>query len=136
MKPFWQRMVVPSTHKPDTMARKFYYDTGTEKIGPVTGADLVRLRASGEIGNDTWVRRADNKTWRPLHTVNLSEEEEEERNPGLFTILKRSGLLGPLLIILLGLVLFIIIAIGAIKVFWPVLLVIFIIWLLSKALNN
>lgn len=117
------------------MARKFYYDTGTEKVGPVTGADLVRLRASGEISNETWVRRADNNTWRPLHTVNLSEEEEEERNPGLFTILKRSGLLGPLLIMLLGLVLFIAVVIGAVKMLWPVLLLLFFFWLLSKALR-
>ena len=118
------------------MSRKFYYDTGTEKVGPVSGADLVRLRASGEISNDTWVRRADNNTWRPLHTVNLSEEEEEERNPGLFTILRRSGLLGPVLIFLLGVVAFIVVAIGAIKLLWPVLLVVFILWLLSKALNS
>lgn len=117
------------------MARQFYYDTGSEKIGPVSGAELVRLRAMGEISNETWVRRADNNTWRPLHTVNLSEEEEEERNPGLFTILKRSGLLGPVLIILLGLVLFIIVAVGAIRVFWPVLLLLFIFWLLAKALR-
>ena len=117
------------------MARRFYYDTGAEKVGPVTGADLVRLRASGEISNDTWVRRADNNTWRPLHTVNLSEEEEEERNPGLFTVLRRSGLLGPVLIFLLGLVLFIVIAVGAIKVFWPFLLLVFIFWLLAKALK-
>lgn len=117
------------------MARQFYYDTGTEKVGPVTGADLVRLRASGEISNETWVRRADNNTWRPLHTVNLSEEEEEERNPGLFTILKRSGLLGPLLIMLLGLVLFIAVVIGAVKMLWPVLLLLFFFWLLSKALR-
>lgn len=117
------------------MARKFYYDTGTEKVGPVTGAELVRLRAAGEINNETWVRRADNNTWRPLHTVNLAEEEEEERNPGLFTVLKRSGLLAPAIIMLLGLALFIIIAIGAIKVFWPVLLLLFIFWLLSKALK-
>ena len=89
------------------MARQFYYDTGTEKVGPVSGTDLVRLRASGEINDETWVRRADNNTWRPLHTVNLSEEEEEERNPGFFTLLRRSGLLGPVLIIVLGLVLFI-----------------------------
>ena len=39
------------------------------------------------------------------------------------------------LIVLLGLVLFIIIAIGAIKVFWPVLLMLFIFWLLAKALK-
>ena len=117
------------------MARQFYYDTGSEKIGPVSGTDLVRLRASGEINDDTWVRRADNNTWRPLHTVNLSEEEEEERNPGFFTLLRRSGLLGPVLIILLGLVFFIVIAIGAIQLFWPVLLVLFIFWLLAKALK-
>ena len=117
------------------MARKFYYDTGAEKVGPVSGTELVRLRASGEISDETWVRRADSSTWRPLHTVNLSEEEEEERNPGLFTLLKRSGLLGPVLLLVLGLVLVIIVAIGAIKVFWPVLLVLFIFWILAKALK-
>ena len=118
------------------MSRKFYYDTGTEKVGPVSGADLVRLRASGTITDQTWVRRADNNTWRPLRTVNLREEEEEERNPGLFTVLRRSGLLGPVLIFLLGVVAFIVVAIGAIKLLWPVLLVVFILWLLSKALNS
>lgn len=117
------------------MARQFYYDTGTEKVGPVSGTDLVRLRASGEINDETWVRRADNSTWRPLHTVNLSEEEEEERNPGFFTLLRRSGLLGPVLIIVLGLVLFIVLAIGALQLFWPVLLVLFIFWILGKALR-
>ena len=117
------------------MARQFYYDTGTEKVGPVSGTDLVRLRASGEINDETWVRRADNNTWRPLHTVNLSEEEEEERNPGFFTLLRRSGLLGPVLFIVLGLVLFIVLAIGALQLFWPVLLVLFIFWILGKALR-
>lgn len=117
------------------MARKFYYDTGSEKVGPVTGADLVRLRASGEISNETWVRRADSSTWRPLHTVNLSEEEEEERNPGFFTIMRRSGLLGPVLIFILMLVGIIILMVGALQLFWPVLLVLFIFWLLGKALR-
>ena len=117
------------------MTRRFYYDTGAEKVGPVTGADLVRLRATGEINDETWVRRADSSTWRPLHTVDLHAEEEEERNPGLFTVLRRSGLLGPVLIFLLGLVLFIVIAVGAIKVFWPFLLLVFIFWLLAKALK-
>ena len=117
------------------MARQFYYDTGSEKIGPVSGTELVRLRSTGEINDDTWVRRADNNTWRPLHTVNLREEEEEERNPGFFTLLRRSGLLGPVLILVLGLVIFIVIAIGAIQLFWPVLLVLFIFWLLGKALR-
>ncbi len=117
------------------MARKFYYDTGTEKVGPVSGNDLVRLRASGEINDETWVRRADSETWRPLHTVDLSDEEEEERNPGLFAILSRSGLLVPALIMLAGLVIFLVLAVGAIQLFWPVLLVIFVIWVFSKALK-
>ena len=117
------------------MARKFYYDTGTEKVGPVSGNDLVRLRASGEITDETWVRRADNNTWRPLHTVNLSEEEEEERNPGMFTVLKRSGLLVPALFMVVGLVIFLVLAIGAIQLFWPILLFIFIVWLFTKALR-
>lgn len=117
------------------MAHKFYYDTGTEKVGPVSGNDLVRLRASGEINDETWVRRADSETWRPLHTVDLREEEEEERNPGLFAILSRSGLLVPALIMLAGLVIFLVLAVGAIQLFWPVLFVIFVIWLFSKALK-
>ena len=117
------------------MSRKFYYDTGTEKVGPVSGADLVRLRASGTINDQTWVRRADNNTWRPLSTVNLREEEEEERNPGLFTVLRRSGLLGPVLIFILMLVGIIILMVGALQLFWPVLLVLFIFWLLGKALR-
>ena len=117
------------------MARKFYYDTGTEKVGPVSGNDLVRLRASGEITDETWVRRADKNTWRPLHTVNLSEEEEEERNPGLFTVLKRSGMLVPALLMAVGLVIFLVLAIGAIWLFWPILLFIFIVWLYTKALR-
>lgn len=117
------------------MARKFYYDTGTEKVGPVSGIDLVRLRASGEINDDTWVRRADNNTWRPLHTVNLSEEEEEERNPGLFTILQRSGLLIPALIMLAGLVIFLVLAVGAIQMFWPFLFFGFIVWWFVKMLK-
>ena len=51
-------------------------------------------------------------------------------------MLRRSGLLGPVLIFLLGVVAFIVVAIGAIKLLWPVLLVVFILWLLSKALNS
>ena len=63
------------------MARKFFYDTGEQKVGPVTGDRLVQLRAAGEIDDSTWVRRADSSTWRPLGSVNLREEEEREANP-------------------------------------------------------
>ena len=39
------------------MARKFIYDNGEEKLGPVTGRELLRLRAEGEIEDNTWVRQ-------------------------------------------------------------------------------
>lgn len=117
------------------MAHKYFYDNGEEKIGPVSGADLVRLRAGGDIGDDTWVRRADSSTWRPLASVNLREEEEELRNPGLLTLLRRSGLLGPLLLFILGLGVFIVVAVGLLQIMWPVLLVLFILWIFSRALR-
>lgn len=110
------------------MARKFYYDTGEEKVGPVSGEDLLRLRASGDISDETWVRRADSATWRPLHSVNLHEEEEKLRNPGFFTILKQSGLMTPFIIlaVAVGFVIFILFG------FWPLLLIFFLIWLFKK----
>lgn len=117
------------------MARRFYYDTGTEKVGPVTGNDLVRLRASGEIADDTWVRREDSGTWRPLSSVNLREEEQEEANPGLWTVLKRSGLLMPLLMLAVGVIVILVLVAGVVSFAWPVLLVLFIIWLLGRALR-
>ncbi|MBQ2813743.1 MAG: DUF4339 domain-containing protein [Akkermansia sp.] len=114
------------------MARKFYYDTGEEKVGPVTGQELVRLRAAGKLLDDTWVRREDSATWRPLHSVNLREEEEEEANPGLFKVLWRSGLLLPLLLVAVGLVIFILLAVGALSVFWPLVLFILMLWFVNR----
>lgn len=117
------------------MARRFYYDTGTEKVGPVTGNELVRLRAAGQIADDTWVRREDSGTWRPLSSVNLREEEQEEANPGLWTVLKRSGLLMPLLMLAVGVIVILVLVAGVVSFAWPVLLVLFIIWLLGRALR-
>ncbi len=114
------------------MARKFYYDNGSEKIGPVTGNELVRLRAAGQLDDNTWVRREDSVTWRPLHSVNLREEEEEEANPGLLKALWRSGMLVPLLLVALGLVIFALLAVGALSIFWPVLLIVAVIWMLNQ----
>lgn len=114
------------------MARKFYYDTGEEKVGPVTGQELVRLRAAGQLTDDTWVRREDSATWRPLHSVNLREEEEEEANPGLLKALWRSGMLIPLLLVLAGLVVFALLAVGALSVLWPVVLVVLMFWALNR----
>ena len=114
------------------MARKFYYDNGSEKIGPVTGNELVRLRAAGQLDDNTWVRREDSGTWRPLHSVNLREEEEEEANPGLLKTLWRSGMLLTLLLVALGLVIFALLAVGALSIFWPVLLIVAVVWMLNQ----
>lgn len=118
------------------MAKKYYYDNGSEKIGPITGEELLQLREQGAIPADTWVRRDGSETWRPLNSVDLKEEEEELRNPSMLKVLTKSGMLVPLLILLAALAVIIVLLIGAIEFFWPVLLVLFIVWLLSKALKE
>lgn len=118
------------------MSRKFYYDDGNEKHGPVSGDKLVELRAQGVINDETWVRREDNGTWRPLGTVDLSEEEEEARNPSLITVLRRSGLLWPAVVFILLLAAFIIIMTGLIATFWPLIIAIAFVWLLMKAFDT
>ena len=117
------------------MARKFFYDTGEEKVGPVTGNDLVRLRAEGAISDATWVRRADSETWRPLAGVNLQEEEEEERNPSLWRLLTRNLGVGRLLMIIAVGIVFVVLLAGVVSVLWPVLLLIMLLWILSRALR-
>lgn len=118
------------------MARKFYYDDGNEKHGPVSGDELVELRAQGVINDSTWVRREDNGTWRPLGTVDLSEEEEEARNPSLLTVLRRSGLLWPAVIFLLGIVAVLFLMTELIVVFWPLIIAILFVWLLMRAFDT
>lgn len=114
------------------MARKFYYDDGSEKHGPVSGDELVRLREEGTITDETWVRREDNGTWRPLGTVDLHEEEEEARNPSLLGILRRNGLLGPAILFVLVAAAVVILMMGLIAAFWPLIAAIAFVWLLVK----
>ena len=117
------------------MPRKFFYDTGEEKVGPVTGNDLVRLREQGAISDATWVRRADSETWRPLAGVNLQEEEEEERNPSLWRMLTRHLGMGRLLLIIaVGIVLVVLLA-GLVSMLWPVLVVLLVLWLAYRAIH-
>lgn len=115
------------------MACKYYYDTGEEKIGPVTGNELVRLRATGEIDDNTWVRRAKSSTWRPLGGIDLRKEEEQEANPSLWSLLRRSLSWQNILLIIALAVVFIALAIGFIAVAWPFLLIILLFWLVSRA---
>ena len=117
------------------MARQFYYDTGEEKVGPVSGTDLVRLRAQGAISPATWVRRADSETWRPLSSVNLEKEEEEERNPGLWRLLTRNLGVGRLLLVIAVGIVFVLLLAGVASVLWPVLLVLVLLWALYRAIN-
>ncbi len=118
------------------MARKYYYDTGEQKVGPVDGEELLRLRASGQLADDTWVRGADSSTWRPLSSVDLRREEEEAANPGFWKTLLRhvplpSLILGAaVLVVILALLIFFI---GA---FWPLLLAFGLVWLLMSGSRN
>lgn len=114
------------------MARKFFYDNGEQKVGPVTGNRLVQLRAAGEIDDNTWVRRADSATWRPLHSVNLREEEEQEANPSLWHLLTRSMSWQSLLLLLAVVIIFIAIGIGLLAFAWPIVLVLLFLWLLNR----
>lgn len=105
------------------MSRRFFYDTGEKKVGPVTGNDLVRLRAGGEIADDTWVRREDSSTWRPLSQIDLSAEEEQEAHPTLWQILTRHFSWCGLLLLAAVLVVVIAIGVGLLMYAWPVVLV-------------
>ena len=110
------------------MARKFFYDTGEQKVGPVTGSHLVRLRATGEINDDTWVRLAKSNTWRPLGSVDLHEEEEQEANPGLWRLLMRSlSWQNVVMIVALGIII-VAITVGVVALAWPLIIVLILLW--------
>ena len=118
------------------MARRYYYDTGEEKIGPVSGDALLELRTNGRLSADTWVRAEDSATWRPLSAVDLREEEEEAANPSLWSLLRhhvplRSLILGiAVLLVLVALLVFFVSAL------WPLLLLLFLVWLLAAAFRR
>lgn len=117
------------------MARRFYYDTGEEKIGPISGEDLLRMRASGEIASDTWVRAEDSQTWRPLHSVNLKEEEEELRNPSLLKLLLRNASWQVIaMTIAIGVILIVLLA-GAVSVLWPLILALLAVWFIQRLIR-
>ncbi len=118
------------------MARRYYYDTGEEKVGPVRGDELLELRASGRLSGDTWVRAADSSTWRPLASVDLREEEEEAANPSLWKLLTRH--VSPRSLILGGAVLLVFLAvlIFFVSAMWPLLMVLLLVWLLMAAFRR
>lgn len=122
------------------MARKFIYDNGEEKLGPVTGLELLRLRSEGEIDDNTWVRPVDSRTWRPLRHTNLRDEKEKEAKRGLW-----SGLWQVLfrrmsfkMMLVLGLVVVVLLAMLVVVgvYLWPLFLILFMIWLLSRLIQR
>lgn len=118
------------------MARKFIYDNGEEKLGPVTGLELLRLRSEGEIDDNTWVRPADSRTWRPLRHTNLRDEKEKEAKRGLWQVLFRRMSFKMMLV--LGLVVVVLLAMLVVVgvYLWPLFLILFMIWLLSRLIQR
>ncbi len=114
------------------MARSYYYDTGESKKGPVSGNDLVQLRAAGQIGEDTWVRKADSSTWRRLADVDLREEEEQEANPSLWRLFARAFGWRTLALFIAVMVVIIALAIGVLSFAWPIILVLILVWALQR----
>lgn len=117
------------------MARKYFYDTGEEKVGPVSGNELVQLRAAGQIDNKTWVRRDDSETWRPLGAVNLRAEEEEEANPSLWRLLTRHMPVSQIILIVSVIVVLVVLLLGVLSVAWPFILVALVVWFLARAVR-
>lgn len=115
---------------------KYYYDTGEQKEGPVTGEELLQLRAEGKISGDTWVRKADSATWRHLSQTDLREEEDAVANPSLWQILRRFCPPSTLIILCCVLIVFCVLMFGALSyllpVLWPIIPVLVIFWLLSR----
>ncbi len=118
------------------MARQYYYDTGEEKVGPVDGDELLRLRASGQLAADTWVRAEGSSTWRPLASVDLREEEEEAANPSLLKLLLRHVPLPSLILLAAVFIVIVAVLIFFIGAFWPLLLALGLVWMLMSSIRR
>ncbi len=120
------------------MTRKFYYDTGEEKIGPVTGQDLLRLLSTGKIQRDTWVRRAESGTWRQLENVDLREEKKREESRGfwwtLWKSLPVSAIIGLICAIVFVIAILLLVG-GIIWTFLPFFVALFAIWLIYRVIR-
>lgn len=120
------------------MAQQFYYDAGTEKIGPVKGVDLVQLAKEGLITPDTWVRRAESSTWRRFADLDLTKEREMEQKRSflraLWQQLTPAHLVGILcLLLFLGGILTV--GVMALKVLWPLVLALIFFWWIMRVLR-
>ncbi len=117
------------------MSRKFYYDIDGEKHGPVTGQELLYLRAGGKIDGKTWVRAENSQTWRPFDSVDLSAERKQQASAGILSQLFRNIPLGTKIAIGLVLLIILVLLVIAIKFLWPILLVILAIAMFSHIIK-
>lgn len=119
-------------------SQRFYYDSGTEKLGPISGAELLRLLASGEVTRETWVRRENSTTWRPLASIDLSKEQEQEKKRtvrrALWNSLSPTAILG-IICLLAFLVALIYVGILAVQLLWPIILVVIIASLIMRVMK-
>ncbi len=115
------------------MSRKFYYDTGKEKGGPVSGFDLLKLRRQGVINDATWVKEGKSSTWRQLAAVDLSKEEDEVANPSLLHLLTHHFSLSTIIILVAVLAVLLVLFIGLFWVARPFFLLAPVLWLLSRS---
>ncbi len=118
------------------MARKYYYDTGEEKVGPVDGEELLRLRSTGRLPGDTWVRAENSSTWRPLESVDLRKEEVEAANPSFWKLLLRHVPLPTLILGAAVLVVLLALLVFFIGAFWPLLLAFALVWVLMTSIRR
>ena len=118
------------------MARKFYYYHDGEKLSPVTGQELLSLRAQGEIDGNTWVRPEESQTWRPLAHTDLREETEKKKNRG--PLLQMLSGLSPLTLLLMGLVITILVGLFvAMLVYgWPLLLLLILFVMCARIIQS
>lgn len=88
------------------MSKRYYYDDGDAKHGPVSARELQRLIDEGTLSPETWVRPEDSGTWRKWIDTEFTEEEVKAASGGTFSALfGRMGLAQKLAIALFCLLL-------------------------------
>ncbi len=120
------------------MSTEFYYDTGEEKIGPISASELLLLHQQGTITADTWVRRGDSSTWRRYADTDLRRERQIEKRKSFWRLLWQQMTPGTIfgaicLICFIGGVLTL--GVFALKFLWPVLLFLLVFWWMNKAIK-
>ncbi len=105
----------------------------------MTGAQLLRLQAQGEISAETWVRAESSSTWRQLANVDLQEEQQREQKRSFWSHLWRSmspGAIMGLICLLMFIGGMVYLSALTIKLIWPFLLFVLMIWFFKRLLSG